>query len=123
MKNFSAFGSFIRNAITGSADLLSAPPILARTNNRNSLNCLHVEKIAIDADQERAFTRDRGAQHRYIATISADIRWQISRLYDKACSTKKGGDLTNVALGIAEFLNELSRQFRDDKFRNHQLVV
>jgi hypothetical protein len=34
-----------------SFDFGSAPPILARTNNRNCLNCLHIEKIAIDADQ------------------------------------------------------------------------
>jgi len=32
-------------------ELGSAPPILAGTNDRNCLNCLHIEKIAIDADQ------------------------------------------------------------------------
>jgi hypothetical protein len=38
--------------VTGdSVDLSSAPPILARPNNRNCLNCLHIEKIAIDTYQ------------------------------------------------------------------------
>ena len=32
-------------------DLGSAPPVVAWTNNRNCLNCPHIEKIAIDADQ------------------------------------------------------------------------
>jgi len=32
-------------------DLGNAPPILSRTNNRNFLNNLHIEKIAIDADK------------------------------------------------------------------------
>jgi hypothetical protein len=38
--------------VTGnSIDLGNAPPILARPNNRNCPNRVHIEKIAIDADK------------------------------------------------------------------------
>jgi hypothetical protein len=92
----------------GLIDPGSAPPILARTNYRNGLNCPHIEKIAIDADQKRAFTGNRSAQHRQVGGVSAKVWRQIGGLYNNADSTQEGADLIGIAPGKIEFLDELS---------------
>jgi len=95
---------------------MSAPPILARTNNWNSPNCSHIKKITINADQKRALTRDCSTKHRYIAGIPTKIGWQFGGLYHDADSTKEGAVLRRIAGGIAELLNQLSREFLKDEF-------
>jgi hypothetical protein len=106
-----------------SIDLSNAPPILARTNNRNRLNCLHVEKIAIDADQQRACTGNRSAKHWQVCGVSAKVWWQIDGLYNNANATKEGTDLIGIAPSKIEFLDKLSPQFLEDETGNYQLMV
>ena len=105
-----------------SFDLGTAPPILSGTDNRNGLNCLHIEKIVIDADQERAFTGNRSAQYRYVGRISANVWRQIGRLHNNANSTEEDADLIRIAPRKIEFFDELSPQFVEDKVGNHQFM-
>lgn len=106
----------IRRFMDSSPNLFGPPPILAWTNDRNSLNYLHMEKISIDADQKRAISFDCGTQHRQVGRVPTKTRRQFGGLDDKADSTQKGDNLTNVAPGIVEFLNEFSRQFIENEF-------
>ena len=118
-----SFESAIALLRSESFDLGTAPPLLSGTDNRNGLNCLHIEKIAIDADQERAFTGNRSAQYRYIGRISANVCRQIGRLHNNANSTKEDADLVRIAPREIEFPDQLSPQFLEDKVGNHQLMV
>jgi hypothetical protein len=106
-----------------SIDLGCASPKLARTNNRDFLYCLHIEKVAIDADQQRAGTGNRRAQHWQIGGISTKLWRQIGGLYTNANATKESADLIGIALRKIEFLNELSPEFLEDEIRNYQLMV
>ena len=56
-----------------SIDHISLLPIFARANDRNFVNFLHIEKIAVDTDQQRTFAGDGGTQHRNVVGISAQI--------------------------------------------------
>jgi len=103
--------------VTGdSIDLGSAAPILALTNNRNCLNCLHIEKIAIDADQQCAFTGNGSAQHWYVGR-TAQVWRQIGGLYNNADSAKESADLISIAPRKIEFLDEFSPQFLEGAAR------
>jgi hypothetical protein len=60
-------------ASRSSTALGCAPPILPRPNDWDLIDALHVEQIAIDADQERALASQGGAQDGYISRIPTHI--------------------------------------------------
>jgi hypothetical protein len=87
------------------------------------MNYPHIKKIAIHADQQRACTGKRSAEHRDVGRISAKVCRQIGGLYNNANSAQEGADLIGIAPRKIEFLNELSPQFLKDEIGNHQLMV
>jgi hypothetical protein len=72
------------------------------------MNTPHIEKIAIDADQQRTFAGDCRTQHLQVRWISAQVRRQIGRQYNDAHASKEGSDLVSLALREIELLTELS---------------
>src|SRR5712672_525257 len=59
------------NMQRNSAVLCSAAPIVARTNDRNFTHSPHIEKIAVDADQQRPLAGNGGAEYRHVCGIAA----------------------------------------------------
>jgi hypothetical protein len=100
-----------------------ATPILARANDWNLFEVMHVQQITIHADQQRAFTGGSGTQYWYVGGISANIGRQISGFYDKGDATKERCDRVGLALGETEFLEQLSGQLFEYKFGSHQFMV
>jgi hypothetical protein len=99
---------FVARATGNSIPLCRLSPILARTNNWNFTNSLHVEKIAVDADQKCTLACYRRTQHRNVRRISAHVWRQIGRQYKDARASKEGGDLISFTLGKIELPTELS---------------
>ncbi len=50
------------------------PPIVTRANYRNSSYSTHIEKIAVDADEQRTLARDRRAEYCNVGLVPAQVR-------------------------------------------------
>ena len=56
-----------------SVTLDSASPILARSDDRNSIKVLHVEQITVNTNEQRTLAADGRTQDRYIGRIPAHV--------------------------------------------------
>lgn len=56
-----------------SADRRRPPPVVTRANNRNSSYVTHIEKIAVNADEQRTFARDRRAENWNVGRVPAQV--------------------------------------------------
>jgi hypothetical protein len=105
------------------ANFSRPPPIVTRTNNRNSSNGTHIEKIAVNADEQGAISGDRRAQHRNVGWVPAQVGWQIGGHQHDAGASQKRSNLNRFMFWKVEFVEELSTNLFEDKFRYHQFVV
>lgn len=90
------------------ADVRRTAPILARANNWDPMEVLHVEQITVNADQQCAFAGGGGTQYRYVRGVSANLFRQISWHNDHGNATKERSDRVSLAFRKAEFLEQLS---------------
>lgn len=105
------------------ADVPRAAPILARANDWDLIELLHVEQITVNADQQRAFARCGSTQHGYVRGVSANLRGQISWFNYNGDATKERSDRVGLAFRETEFLEQFSGQLFEDEFGSHQFMV
>ena len=103
--------------------LRRSSPKLARPDNRNFLDGPHVEKIAVDADQQCTFSGNCSPQYWYVLRITTQVRRKVGGHNNYADATQEGNDLIDIASREVELLDEFSMQLVENEFGNHQLVV